>query len=135
MYAIPNVAFSFGVVTLGYTQVRMCGRSREDSIRRRAATRVSVEWVVGRCYTAPHVQHAGGQDVFGNLVWVTVTGRAILWPALPSDGLGRYQRRRHHSNDRAFVFVPATARQTPALASAMHSLLMASGPPAALEIA
>jgi hypothetical protein len=128
VYAIPNFAFKFGVVTLGYTYADVRSQSRGFDLSTAGDPRL-VDWAPGP-FTPRHTFNLQVAKTFGNQFGITVAGRAISGlPFTPlvagdinGDGL---------ANDRAFVFDPSTASDPP-LASAMRTL-MTSGPSAARD--
>ena len=123
VYAIPNIPFSIGQLTLAYTyfDTRSQARGFDQST---AGDPRAVEWAS----VAPHHQFIVQAAHFWKKVVVTTVVRATsgfpFTPLVSGDINGDGS-----SNDRAFVFNPVTVAD-PALASGLRTL-MTSGPSAA----
>ncbi len=125
-YAIPNLPFKLGVVTIGYTYSIARAQSRGFDLSTSGDPRL-VEWSAG-LLTPRHVFQVGIAKQFGRKWGLTTSIRAqsglpftpLVGGDINGDGAG---------NDRAFVFDPATAADA-GVASDMRTL-MASGSPAA----
>ncbi len=126
VWAIPNLPFSFGLVTIGYTYADARAQSRGFDQSTGGDPRL-VEWSPG-IFTPHHTFQVGIGKSFGKWGGITTSVRAqsglpftpLVAGDVNGDGI---------SNDRAFVFNPATATD-PAVASGLSSLI-ASGPAAA----
>lgn len=126
VYAIPNIPFRFGIVTIGYTYADARIQSRGFDQSTGGDPRL-VDWSPG-VFTPHHTVQIGIGKSFGKWGGITTSIRAqsglpftpLVAGDVNGDGL---------SNDRAFVFNPATATD-PAVASGL-SALIASGPAAA----
>lgn len=126
IYAIPNIPFTFGILTIGYTYSIARAQSRGFDLSTAGDPRL-VEWSPG-LLTPRHILQVGLAKQFGSTWGITTFVRAqsglpftpLVSGDINGDGLG---------NDRAFVFNPATATDE-GVASDMRTL-MASGSPAA----
>ena len=123
VYAIPGLPFRFGLVTLGYTYADARAQSRGFDFSTAGDPRL-VDWSPG-LFTPRHTFQLGIARPLGKWGGITTLFRAqsglpftpLVGGDINGDGL---------SNDRAFVFNPATAADA-ALATDMRAL-MASGP-------
>jgi len=126
IYAIPDLPFSWGLVTLGYTYADARAQSRGFDQSTAGDPRL-VGWSPG-VFTPRHTFQLGVAKSLGKSWGVTTFARVqsglpftpLISGDVNGDGL---------SNDRAFVFDPATAAD-PNVAAGVQTL-MSSGPPAA----
>jgi hypothetical protein len=110
VYAVPNLPFRFGVITVGYTYADARAQQRGFDASAGADPR-TVEWA-SQAFTPRHQFVVQGAQVFhGGAFAVTVAARAmsglrytpVVAGDLNGDGL---------SADRAFIFDPARAADT-----------------------
>src|ERR1019366_7874420 len=128
LYAIPSLPFRVGIVTLGYTYTEARAQSRGFDQSTAGDPRL-VEWAPGP-FTPHHTFQLQIAKQFGKWWGVTTFLRAQsglpFTPLVSGDVNGDGS-----SNDRAFVFNPATATDA-GVASGLRSL-MATGPQAARD--
>ena len=126
-YAIPPSPFRFGTVTLGYTYTIARTESRGFDASTAGDPRL-ITWAPGP-FTPQHIFQLGLGHGFRN--W-GITTQIIAQSGLPFSPLVSGDLNGDgSSNDRAFVFDPATASDA-GVASGLRSLI-ASGPPAARD--
>jgi len=125
VYAVPNIPFRFGIITLGYTYAAGRTQTRGFDLTTAGDPRL-VEW--GPTSNLPHHQVSiQAAHIFGNFGITTFVHASSGVPFTPlvagdinGDGLS--------FNDRAFVFDPTTPGSP--VSAALQSL-MATGPAAA----